>query len=72
MKEKKVGVAVTFRVDEEFYERFKAIAKALGYKPTEAVREAMRRFVKEQEKEVEKPSEKHAKIKKQEKEVVET
>jgi predicted transcriptional regulator len=52
MKEKKVGVAVTFRVDEEFYERFKAIAKALGYKPTEAIREAMRRFVKEQEKEV--------------------
>jgi predicted DNA-binding protein len=46
------GKTVSFRVNKEFYERFKAIARALGYSPTEAIREAMRRFVKEYEKEV--------------------
>lgn len=46
------GKTVSFRVNKEFYERFKAIARALGYSPTEAIREAMRRFVKEGEKEV--------------------
>jgi antitoxin component of RelBE/YafQ-DinJ toxin-antitoxin module len=49
MKKRGVGVPVTLRVDKGLYEKFVKAAEALGYKPTEAIREAMRRFIQDYE-----------------------